>query len=90
MSWLFQMNLMPLQIRPIICQSYLSDNVGVKNMSDKSKGPGAKPEQVKAVQFTQDQVHQVQEAIRRSERDMNEWREKSRVDPQKLKEPLTR
>ena len=59
-------------------------------MNNKSKGAEAKPAQIKAVQFTQDQLHKVQEAIRRSERDMNEWREKSRVDPQKLKEPLTR
>ena len=36
------------------------------------------------VRFSADQVQQVQEAIRRAERDMTDWREKSRVDPEKL------
>lgn len=46
--------------------------------------------QTPAVNFTADQVSRVQEAIRRSQQDMNNWREQSKVDPQKMKEPLTR
>ena len=46
--------------------------------------------QTHIVDFTDDQVNRVQEAIRRSQQDMNSWREQSKVDPQKMKEPLTR
>lgn len=59
-------------------------------MRTNTKGPQDKQGQAQTVQFTPDQVRQVQEAIRRAERDMSNWREQSRVDPQKMKEPLTR
>ena len=62
----------------------------MKNLKDKSKEARAKPPtQVERVQFTDDQIREVQEAIKISERAMTEWVKKSRVDPQKMREPLS-
>lgn len=69
---------------------YVRNDSDEETMSTKSKGTKEKQGGTHAVQFTPGQVQQVQEAIRRAERDMSNWREQSRVDPQKMKEPLTR
>ena len=59
-------------------------------MPDNTKEKPVKPAVNQPDVFPPEHVQQVQEAIRRAERDMADWREKSRVDPIKLKEPMTR
>lgn len=59
-------------------------------MRTKSKESAVGDSKSMPVRFSADQVQQVQDAIRRAERDMTDWREKSRVDPEKIKQPLTR
>jgi hypothetical protein len=87
-SFQVQMNLMTWQKRPKICQS--RDDFDGGEMRTKSKESAVGDSKPMPVRFSPDQVQQVQEAIRRAERDMTDWREKSRVDPEKIKQPLTR
>lgn len=59
-------------------------------MRGKANRTAGNAESATKTQFTEAQVKQVQAAMRLVKQDISDWREKSRVDPQKMKEPLTR
>lgn len=61
-------------------------------ISSKPKSKKASKQEVslEKVVFTEDQIKVVRESIRRARQGVEEWNEKARVDPDKMRRPLTR
>jgi len=61
-------------------------------ISSKTKPKKASKQDVplEEVVFTEDQIKVVRESIRRARQGVEEWNERARVDPDKMRRPLTR
>lgn len=62
----------------------------ITNKTNPKGNAKAKAPAPKLQKFTAEEINTVKAAIQRARQDMEEWNEWAQVDPDKMKEPLTR